>query len=79
MRKISNEIAWNNGRQITLKTLYQGHIEWDYNMVGVVVAMVISAMHEKSCIDLHNIPKFRHSHISQSQWWNLNHTTQLST
>ena len=23
-------------------------------MVGVVVAMVVSAMHEKSCIDLHN-------------------------
>ena len=25
-----------------------------YNMVGVAVAMVIPAMHEKSCIDLHN-------------------------
>ena len=58
MRKISNEIAWNNGRQITLKTLYQGHIEWDYNMVGVVVAMVISTMHEKSCIVLHNARNF---------------------
>ena len=29
-----------------------------YNMVGVVVAMVISTMHEKSCIDSHNARKF---------------------
>ena len=42
-------------------------------MVGVAVAMVISTMHEKSCIDSHNarkfekVPKFSHSHISQSQ------------
>ena len=26
----------------------------DYNMVGVAVAMVISTMHEKSCLDSHN-------------------------
>ena len=31
---------------------------WDYNMVGVVVAMVISTMHEKSDIDSHNARKF---------------------
>ena len=29
-----------------------------YNMVGVAVAIVISTMHEKSCIDLHNARKF---------------------
>ena len=29
-----------------------------YNMVGVAVAMVISTMHEKSCIDSHNARKF---------------------
>ena len=29
-----------------------------HNMVGVAVAMVISTMHEKSCIDLHNVRKF---------------------
>ena len=41
-----------------------------YNMVGVAVAMVISTMHEKSCIDSHNAQKFEksfkkssHSHI----------------
>ena len=27
-------------------------------MVGVAVAIVISTMHEKSCIDLHNARKF---------------------
>ena len=29
-----------------------------YNMVGVAVAMVITTMHEKSCIDLHNAWQF---------------------
>ena len=29
-----------------------------YNTVGVAVAMVISTMHEKSCIDSHNARKF---------------------
>ena len=29
-----------------------------YNMVGVAVAMVISTMHEKPCIDSHNARKF---------------------
>ena len=29
-----------------------------YNMVGVVVAMVICTMHEKSCIDSHNAREF---------------------
>ena len=32
-----------------------------YNMVGVVVSMVISTMHEKSCIDSHNARKFKKS------------------
>ena len=32
--------------------------DMDYNMVGVSVAMVISTMHEKSCIDSHNAQKF---------------------
>ena len=27
-------------------------------MVGVAIAMVISTMHEKSCIDSHNAQKF---------------------
>ena len=30
----------------------------NYNMVGVAVAIVISTMHEKSCIDSHNARKF---------------------
>ena len=29
-----------------------------YNMVGMAVTMVISTMHEKSCIDSHNARKF---------------------
>ena len=29
-----------------------------YNMVGVAAAMVISTMHEKSCIDSHNAQKY---------------------
>ena len=37
-----------------------------YNMVGVAVAMVISTMHEKLCIDLHNAWKFEKSSNSQS-------------
>ena len=37
-----------------------------YNMVGVAVAMVISTMHEKSCIDLHNARKFEKSSKIQS-------------
>ena len=32
-----------------------------YNMVGVAVAMVISTMHEKLCIDSHNARKFEKS------------------
>ena len=39
----------------------KSHLVWDYNMVGVAVAMVISTMHEKSCIDLHNPRKFEKS------------------
>ena len=35
-------------------------------MVGVVVAMVISTMHEKSCIDSHNARKFEKSSKIQS-------------
>ena len=38
----------------------------DYNMVGVVVSMVISTMHEKSCIDSHNERKFEKSSKIQS-------------
>ena len=37
-----------------------------YNMVGVAVAMVISTMHEKSCIDSHNAWKFEKSSKIQS-------------
>ena len=51
-------------------------------MVGVAVAMVISTMHEKSCIDSHNarkfeVPNFSLSHISQSQWWNSESITVM--
>ena len=35
-------------------------------MVGVAVAMVISTMHEKSCIDSHNARKFEKSSKIQS-------------
>ena len=35
-------------------------------MVGVAVAMVISTMHKKSCIDLHNARKFEKSSKFQS-------------
>ena len=31
---------------------------WGYNMVGVAVAVGISTMHDKSCIDLHNARQF---------------------
>ena len=35
-------------------------------MVGVAVVIVISTMHEKSCIDLHNARKFEKSSKIQS-------------
>ena len=35
-------------------------------MIGVAVAMVISTMHEKSCIDSHNTRKFEKSSKIQS-------------
>ena len=35
-------------------------------MIGVAVAMVISTMHEKSCIDLYNAQKFEKSSKIQS-------------
>ena len=38
----------------------------DYNMVGVAVAMVISTMHEKSCLDSHNARKFKKKSKIQS-------------
>ena len=38
----------------------------NYNMVGVAVAMVISTMHEKSCIDSHNAREFEKSSKIQS-------------
>ena len=41
----------------------------DYNMVGMAVAMVISTMHEKSCIDSHNARKFEKS----SKIWSFTH------
>ena len=37
-----------------------------YNIVGVVVAMVISTMHEKSCIDSHKAREFEKSSKIQS-------------
>ena len=38
----------------------------NYNMVGVAVAMEISTMHEKSCIDSHSAWKFEKSSKIQS-------------
>ena len=38
-------------------------------MAGVVVAMVISTMHEKSCIDSHNAQKFTHLAITMMKLW----------
>ena len=40
------------------KTLWLAVLILLYNMVNVAVAFVISTMHEKSCIDLHNAWKF---------------------
>ena len=37
-----------------------------YNMVGVAVAMAISTMHEKSCIDSRNARKFEKNSKIQS-------------
>ena len=37
-----------------------------YNMVGVAVAIVISTMHEKLCIDSHNARKFEWSSKTRS-------------
>ena len=47
-----------------------------YNMVGVVVAMVISTMHETSCIDSHNARKFekKKSNIHTSR----NHNDEIT-
>ena len=54
---------YNNGHMVIVCG------EWvviNYNMVGVAVAMVISTMHDKSCIDLHNARKFEKSSKIQS-------------
>ena len=49
-----------------------------YNMVGVAVAIVISTMHEKSCIDSHNARniwiKFQNSVIHTSR----NHNDEIA-
>ena len=45
---------------------YEIFIIRNYSMVGVAVAMVISAMHEKSYIDSHNARKFVKSSKFQS-------------
>ena len=52
--------------QVILKIGFAKIININYNMVGVVVAMVISTMHEKSCIDSHNARKFENSSKIQS-------------
>ena len=45
-----------------IKTLQTGKsVDHYYNMVGLAVAMVISTMHEKACIDSHNVRKFEKS------------------
>ena len=58
--------------------------KYNHNIVGVAVALVISTIHEKSCIDSHNarkfekIPKFNYSHIKKSQWWNSGSITVMN-
>ena len=76
---VADETIWN-----TLILSFHWYFLKVYNMVGVAVAMVISTMHEKSCIDSHNaqkfekkVPNFSLSHISQSQWWNCESITVM--
>ena len=49
-----------------------------YNMVGVAVAMVISTMHEKSCIDSHNAQKFEKKIQNSVIHTSRNHNDELS-
>ena len=51
---------------ISCKLSFTEWIAHYYNMVGVAVAMVISTMHEKSCIDSHNVREFEKSSKIQS-------------
>ena len=87
---LSNAFSWMKMHELCLRFHWGLFIKFKliifhYNMVGVVVAMVISTMHEKSCIDSHNARKFEkkvptlsHSHISQSQWWNCRSITVMN-
>ena len=52
-------------------------INTDYNMVGVAVAMVISTMHEKSCIDSHNARKFEKSSQNSVIHTSRNHNDEV--
>ena len=49
-----------------------------YNMVGVAVAMVISTMHEKSCIDSHNAWKFEKSKKNTVIYTSRNHNDEIA-
>ena len=49
-----------------------------YNMVGVAVAMVISTMHEKSCIDSHNARKFEKKFQNSVIHTSRNHNDEIA-
>ena len=49
-----------------------------YNMVGVTVAMVISTMHEKSCIDSHNARKFEKKFQNSVIHTSRNHNDEIA-
>ena len=50
----------------------------EYNMVGVTVAMVISTMHEKSCIDSHNARKFEKKFQNSVIHTSRNHNDEIA-
>ena len=50
----------------------------NYNMVGVVVSMVISTMHEKWSIDLHNARKFEKKFPNSAIHTSYNHNEKIA-
>ena len=63
-----NEAHWDYLERLSSEytSTWSKVIVANYNMVGVAVAMVISTMYEKSCIDSHNARKFEKSSKIQS-------------
>ena len=58
--------------------IYCNIIDAHYNMVGVTVAMVISTMHEKSCIDSHNARKFEKKFQNSVIHTSRNHNDEIA-